>query len=66
MRKLLIFMLAAIFVLTFGCGKSDQAGSESQSDPHQMGQKPDADSREGGKPEADAEDIDVDKLDIPD
>jgi membrane fusion protein (multidrug efflux system) len=67
MRKLLIFMLAAIFVLTFGCGKSDQAGSEGQSDPDQgSGQKLEADSREGGKPEADTEDIDVDKLDIPD
>jgi membrane fusion protein (multidrug efflux system) len=62
MRKLLIFMLAAIFVLTFGCGKSDQAGSEGQSDPHQMGQQSDKRSpdhgssqkREGQKPEADS------------
>lgn len=62
MRKLLIFMLAASFVLTFGCGKSDQAGSEGQSDPHQMGQQSDKRSpdhgssqkREGQKPEADS------------
>jgi membrane fusion protein (multidrug efflux system) len=55
-------MLAAIFVLTFGCGKSDQAGSEGQSDPHQMGQQSDKRSpdhgssqkREGQKPEADS------------
>jgi membrane fusion protein (multidrug efflux system) len=84
MRKLLIFLLAAIFILTIGCGKSDQVGSEGQSDPRQIGQQsekrsPDhgssqkregqklrADSREGGKPETDPEDIDVDKLDIPD
>ncbi len=62
MRKLLIFMLAAIFVLTFGCGKSDQADSEGQSDPHQVGQQSDKRSpdqgsgqkREGQKPEADS------------
>jgi membrane fusion protein (multidrug efflux system) len=55
-------MLAAIFVLTFGCGKSEQAGSEGQSDPHQMGQQSDKRSpdhgssqkREGQKPEADS------------
>ncbi len=55
-------MLAASFVLTFGCGKSDQAGSEGQSDPHQMGQQSDKRSpdhgssqkREGQKPEADS------------
>ncbi|MGD8538758.1 MAG: efflux RND transporter periplasmic adaptor subunit [Candidatus Aminicenantes bacterium] len=84
MRKLLILMLAAVFVLTFGCGKSDQTGSEGKSDPHQVGQqgdqrspeegsspkrgrqRPDADSPNKGKPGADLEDIDVDKLDIPD
>jgi RND family efflux transporter MFP subunit len=77
-------MLAAVFVLTFGCGKSDQTGSEGKSDPHQVGQqgdqrspeegsspkrgrqRPDADSPNKGKPGADLEDIDVDKLDIPD
>jgi len=56
-------MLAAIFVLTFGCGKSDQAGSESRSDPHQMGQQRDKRSpdqgtgqkREGQKPEVDSQ-----------
>jgi len=76
-------MLAAFFILTFGCGKSDQAGSEGPSDSHQMGQqsdkrspdqgssqkrdgqKPKADPHSGGKPEADLEEIDVDKLDIP-
>jgi membrane fusion protein (multidrug efflux system) len=55
-------MLAAIFILTFGCGKSDQAGSESQSDPHQMGQQSDKRSpdqgrgqkREEQKPETDS------------
>ncbi len=55
-------MLAAIFLLTFGCGKSDQAGSEGQSDPHQMGQQSDKRSpdngssqkREGQKPQADS------------
>ena len=62
MQKLLILMLAAIFVLTFGCGKSDQAGSESRSDSNQMGQQSDKRSpdqgsgqkREGQKPEADS------------
>jgi len=52
-------MLTAIFVLTFGCGKSDQADSEDQSESHQMGQRgekrsPDHGSsqkREGQKPE---------------
>jgi membrane fusion protein (multidrug efflux system) len=55
-------MLAAIFVLTFGCGKSDQAGSEGQSDPHQGGQQSDKRSpdhggsqkREGQKPGSDS------------
>jgi membrane fusion protein (multidrug efflux system) len=55
-------MLAAIFVLTFGCGKSDQAGSEGQSDPHQVGQQSDKRSpdhggsqkREGQKPGSDS------------
>ncbi len=77
-------MLAVAFVLTFGCGKSDQTGSDGKTGPHQVGQqsdqrspeegsspkrgrqKPDADSPNEGKPGADLEDIDVDKLDIPD
>ncbi len=77
-------MLAAIFLLTFGCGKSDKAGTEGKTDPHQVEQtggkrspdqgdlqkreeeKPQADSREGGKTGVDLKDIDVDKLDIPD
>jgi RND family efflux transporter MFP subunit len=53
-------MLAVIFVLTFGCGKSDQAGSEGKTAPRQMGQQSDKRSpdhgtrqkREGQKPEA--------------
>ena len=77
-------MLAAVFVLTFGCGKSDQTGSGGKTDPHQLGQqsdkrspdqgsslkrdrqKPEADSQNKAELTADAEDIDVDKLDIPD
>jgi RND family efflux transporter MFP subunit len=77
-------MLAVAFVLTFGCGKSDQAGSEDRSDAHQTEQqsdkkspdqessqkrgrqKPEAETKRDGKSEADSEEIDVDKLDIPD
>jgi membrane fusion protein (multidrug efflux system) len=74
----------AFMVLTFGCRKSDKAGTEGKTDPHQVeqaggkrspdqgdsqkreGERPQADSREGGKTGADLKDIDVDKLDIPD
>jgi RND family efflux transporter MFP subunit len=77
-------MLAAVFVLAFACGKSDQSGSEGKSGDHQAGQQsgksspdqgslqkrgrqnPGADSESEGKPEAEPEEIDVDKLDIPD
>lgn len=62
MRKLLILMLAAFIVLTFGCGKSDQTGAEGRSDSHQMGQQNekrssdqgDSQKREGQKPGADS------------
>lgn len=70
-------MLAAIFVLTFGCGKSDQAGSEGQSDPHQVGQQSDKRSpdhggsqkREGQKPGSDSREggkpeADLEDLDV--
>lgn len=61
MRKELIVIVAIFSVLTFGCGKSDQAGSEGQSEPHQMGQQRDkrstdqgsAPKREGQKPQGD-------------
>ena len=61
MQKLLIFTLAAIIVLTFGCGKSDQADPEGRSDSAQMeepGQKRSPDQgrsqkRDGQKPETD-------------
>jgi membrane fusion protein (multidrug efflux system) len=74
MNKRFIWVLTAIVLLTFSCGKSDQVGSEGQSDPHQAGQQADKRSpdqgssreRAGQKPEADLEEIDVDKLDIPD
>jgi len=56
-------MLAVSLILTFGCGKSDQAGSEEKTDPHQMGQRgekrsPDhgnSQKRDGQKPEADSQ-----------
>jgi RND family efflux transporter MFP subunit len=74
MRKLLVFMLAAFLILALGCGKSgsnnpdrgDNPGAKQKTQkvslnsdtPTKPGQKP------GSKPQG--EDIDVDKLDIPD
>lgn len=74
MRNLLIFMFAAFLILSWGCGKSgsndpdrgDNPGIKQQAQklphnsdtPAKPGQKP------GSKPQG--EDIDVDKLDIPD
>jgi RND family efflux transporter MFP subunit len=84
MRKLAICVLAAILVLTVGCGKSDRADSEEKTAYQQTEQQGDKRSPDGGvspkreaqkaqadtpgeeKPEATLEDIDVDKLDIPD
>lgn len=77
MRKLLILILTVFVALTFGCGKKDssdsgkdagrpQAEKVSQQSKGQSGdgQRPGSKTQPGDK--AGTEDIDVDKLDIPD
>ena len=74
MRKLTIFMLAAVLTLTFGCGSSDQSGADMRADRSQ-GERPQEKSpSEGessrnpdGKPgqKGGMSNIDVDSLDIP-
>jgi RND family efflux transporter MFP subunit len=75
MRKLSVFILVILLVLSVGCGKSGDSGpdrgrqqpdepqakkaAEKSERPTRPGQKP------GTKPQS-SEDIDVDKLDIPD
>jgi RND family efflux transporter MFP subunit len=71
MRKLLISMLMVLVALTFGCGKSDQPGSEGSADRTQKGQDHSQKSpgqKHGSKSQTKSgeQDIDVDKLNIPD
>ncbi|MDH4217927.1 MAG: efflux RND transporter periplasmic adaptor subunit [Candidatus Aminicenantes bacterium] len=74
MRKLLVFILAVFVVLVWGCGKSGnsdlnrvenpQAKPQAKKDPAETGAPTKPEQRSGSKPQG--EDIDVDKLDIPD
>jgi membrane fusion protein (multidrug efflux system) len=70
MRKLTIFLLAAVLTLSFGCGSSDQGGADSRADRAQGEQPQEKSSRDNpdGNPgqKGGMGDIDVDKLDIPD
>ena len=80
MQKLLILMLIVLVALTFGCGKSDQPGSERSGDRTQKERPRDKENQgedhsernPGQKPgsksqtKSGEQDIDVDKLDIPD
>jgi RND family efflux transporter MFP subunit len=74
MRKLLVFILAVFLVLLWGCGKSGNNGPKRSENPQVklQAEKSAADSRApvkpGQKPGSKrlGEDIDVDKLDIPD
>jgi len=80
MQKLLISMLMVLVALTFGCGKSDQPGSERSADRTQKEQPRDKKKqgqdhsqrshrqKPGSKSQTKSgtQDIDVDKLDIPD
>ena len=73
MRKLLIAMTIISLVVVFGCGKSDGPGAEMSSGqtegktaPDKAGANHSPDGKPGAKPGAKMEDIDVDKLNIPD
>jgi RND family efflux transporter MFP subunit len=74
MRKLLVFILAVFLVLLWGCGKSGNNDPNRSENPQAKPQaeKPAADSSAPVKPGQKSgskrlgEDIDVDKLDIPD
>jgi RND family efflux transporter MFP subunit len=76
MQKLLILMLMVLVALTFGCGKSDQPGSERSADRSQKerpqgkkNQGEDHSEKSGNQnpgSKSGEQEIDVDKLDIPD
>jgi len=75
MRKSLIIILAAVLALTVSCGKSGDNSHESSMDPQEKPQSKKAPSKSGdrnspgqkpGSKPQNVEDIDVDKLDIPD
>ncbi|NOR53778.1 MAG: efflux RND transporter periplasmic adaptor subunit [Candidatus Aminicenantes bacterium] len=80
MQKIFILMLMVLVALTYGCGKSDQAGSEGSADRSQNERPRDKKSqgednsqkstrqKPGSKSQTKSgeQDIDVDKLDIPD
>jgi RND family efflux transporter MFP subunit len=73
MRKLSIMALVALLILALGCDKSGKKDSTAQGHPpgkasaDKAEDKPEAHGKAGEKPKADVdEEIDVDKLDIPD
>lgn len=75
MRKYLVFILAIFLSLAVSCGKSGDSGSErdqkQQAEPHakmaegKSRKRSRPDQKPGSKPQS-VDDIDVDKLDIPD
>lgn len=71
MQKLYIFIIAAFLILSISCGKSKDTGMDSSAHPPQKTQADKARSKKGtpskpGSKSQSTEDIDVDKLDIPD
>jgi RND family efflux transporter MFP subunit len=74
MRKSSLFILVLFLALALGCGKSGERGPDSTADPQAKSQAKkqraeskapnDSSQKSGSKPQAD--DIDIDKLDIPD
>jgi membrane fusion protein (multidrug efflux system) len=71
MKKLLIFTLAVFVVLAMGCGKSDNPGSEGKRDQDNAKQSQEKRSEDGDRSKrgergkSGEEEIDVDKLNIP-
>ena len=74
MRNLYVIIMVILLALAIGCGKSSDSGPERNENPHTMPpsekppEKAHAPAKPGQKPESkqQGEDIDVDKLDIPD
>ena len=73
MRNSFIILLIVLVTLSISCGKSSQPGSETQADQSGAAHNPDKKApeqgnpqrKQGAKPQGSGEDIDIDKLDIP-